>query len=115
MSGAARNTMASILTSNGWYDVPVCEGDSAETIGTALLKGEVVGNQARGPVDGIYTGRGALRQTIVPTLGDRALAVVLKCEWGGEGVCLWCGQDSWKGHKPDCEWGRIVAAAKEIG
>ncbi len=81
-------------------------------------------------------------RTIVAVLGKRALAMVLRHEWhglitvegsdGGAASCVRCsgiapddesheaamlissGEYS-RGHKPDCEWGRIVAEAKSLG
>lgn len=81
-----------------------------------------------------------MTRAAVAVLGKRALALVLKhewCGWNGEGYdpggdrCPEC--EEWADydraipgdmtspivargkHKPGCEWGAIVAAAKEIG
>lgn len=68
-----------------------------------------------------------LRQARVVVLGKDALAYLVKNEFGsGENAsvlpCRECGHYAdglgpapEYGHAPDCEWGRIVAAAKEIG
>ncbi len=57
-------------------------------------------------------------------LGKRALAMVMKHEFaGGDDTCPECGGGNPErrnpytrpGHDHDCEWGRIVKAAKEIG
>ena len=91
------------------------------------------------PFDRGYT-LGRLQVDAIDALGKRALALVMKHEWASSVMnsydeheayaCPECG--GWdpsehhnpvdvdattghRGHKPDCEWGRIVAAARALG
>jgi len=63
----------------------------------------------------------------IAVLGKRALALILEHEWsGGEdgGCCVecygpfdgpYCVNGGGTRHHPDCEWGKIVKAAKALG